>query len=71
MDDNPRWIVMHLVVGFLLAVIFQPAHVLEHHAFYNASEDSALELDNTRLEHQLLSSRILAQITSLHIYAVV
>ena len=50
------WIVMHLVAGFLLAIIFQPAHVLEHHAFHNACEDSALELDNTRLEHQLLSS---------------
>ena len=50
------WIVMHLVAGFLLAIIFQPAHVLEHHAFHNANEDCNLELDNTRLEHQLLSS---------------
>lgn len=50
------WVVMHLVAGFLLAIIFQPAHVLEHHAFHNVEKDAALELDNSRLEHQLLSS---------------
>ena len=50
------WIVMHLVAGFLLAIIFQPAHILEHITFHNSSTKDALELDNTRLEHQLLSS---------------
>ena len=50
------WVVMHLVAGFLLAIIFQPAHVLEHHAFHNVEKNTALELDNSRLEHQLLSS---------------
>ena len=27
------WVVMQLVAGFLLAVIFQPAHVMEHHDY--------------------------------------
>jgi linoleoyl-CoA desaturase len=49
------WVVMHQVAGFLMAIIFQPAHVLEHNIFPTV-EDNSLELDSTRLEHQLLSS---------------
>jgi linoleoyl-CoA desaturase len=42
---------MHAVAGFLLAIIFQPAHVLEHSSFPQVS-DKGLKLDATRFEHQ-------------------
>lgn len=49
------WVVMHLVAGFTLAVIFQPAHVLEHSTFEKATREG-LKIDASRLEHQLMTS---------------
>jgi len=49
------WAVMHAVAGFLMAIIFQPAHVMEHNLFPQVSEE-VLKLDSTRLEHQLESA---------------
>ena len=48
------WLVMHFVGGFLMAIIFQPAHVLEHHVFHDVIENTTLETD--RLLHQLQTS---------------
>ena len=48
------WLVMHFVGGFLMAIIFQPAHVLEHHVFHDGIENTTLETD--RLLHQLQTS---------------
>ena len=45
------WMLMHAVAGFLLAIIFQPAHVLEHSSFPQVG-DKGLKLDATRFEHQ-------------------
>ncbi|MFB1020461.1 MAG: acyl-CoA desaturase, partial [Flavobacteriales bacterium] len=45
------WLVMHVVGGFLMAIIFQPAHVLEHHVFHDGEESKTLGTD--RLLHQL------------------
>ncbi len=49
------WLVMHAVAGFLMAIIFQPAHIMEHNSFHKAGDDG-LKLDTTRLEHQFLAS---------------
>ena len=49
------WLVMHAVAGFLMAIIFQPAHVMEHNVFPQVGEEG-LQLDSTRLEHQLQAS---------------
>ena len=46
---------MHAVAGFLMAIIFQPAHVMEKNLFHQV-EDGGLKLDSTRLEHQLEST---------------
>lgn len=48
------WVVMHAVAGFLMAIIFQPAHVLEHHLFHDGVEEPSL--DTERLQHQLQTS---------------
>ena len=48
------WLVMHFVGGFLMAIIFQPAHVLEHHVFHDGVESTSLGTD--RLLHQLQTS---------------
>jgi len=45
------WVVMQLVAGFLLAVIFQPAHVMEHHDYTPAVKGAKLDVDP--LTHQL------------------
>lgn len=50
------WMVMHAVAGFLMAIIFQPAHVMEHNSFPQIEGEGGLQLDSTRLEHQLQSS---------------
>ena len=48
------WLVMHIVGGFLMAIIFQPAHVLEHHVFHDGENNKTLSTD--RLQHQLETS---------------
>jgi linoleoyl-CoA desaturase len=48
------WVVMHAVAGFLMAIIFQPAHVLEHHIFHDGIKAPSLETE--RLQHQLQTS---------------
>ena len=45
------WCVMQMVAGFLLAVIFQPAHVLEDHDYTPAVKGAKLDVDP--LTHQL------------------
>jgi len=45
---------MHIVGGFLMAIIFQPAHVLEHHVFHDGENNKTLSTD--RLQHQLETS---------------
>ena len=45
------WCVMQMVAGFLLAVIFQPAHVLEDHDYTPAVKGAQLNVDS--LTHQL------------------
>jgi linoleoyl-CoA desaturase len=45
------WVVMHLVAGFGLAAIFQPAHVLEDHNFVQAEKGAIMKHDV--LTHQL------------------
>lgn len=45
------WVVMQLVAGFILAVIFQPAHVMEDHDYVPAEKGAVLNVDP--LTHQL------------------
>ena len=45
------WVVMQLVAGFILAVIFQPAHVMEDHDYQPAEKGAQLDVDV--LTHQL------------------
>ena len=45
---------MHAVAGFLMAIIFQPAHVLEHHIFHDGVKTPSL--DTERLQHQMQTS---------------
>jgi linoleoyl-CoA desaturase len=45
------WVVMHAVSGLCLAAIFQPAHVLEDHAFAEAEQGGLLPAD--AFTHQL------------------
>ena len=45
------WVVMQLVAGFILAIIFQPAHVMEDHDYMPAEKGTVLEVDP--LTHQL------------------
>ncbi len=45
------FIVLHYVAGFILAIIFQPAHVMEETEFPLPNEDGSLE--NHWAEHQL------------------
>ena len=49
------WVVMHLIAGLTLAIIFQPAHVLEHNTFEKATE-KGIQIDASRLEHQLMTT---------------
>lgn len=48
------WLVMHGVAGLLLSAIFQPAHVMEHHAFEPAVAGTTLP--NDPLIHQLTTT---------------
>ena len=45
------WVLMQLIAGFLLAVIFQPAHVMEDHDYKPAEKGAVLDVDP--LTHQL------------------
>ena len=45
------WVLMQLVAGFILAVIFQPAHVMEDHDYQPA--EKGVQLDVDVLTHQL------------------
>ncbi|MGL1889643.1 MAG: acyl-CoA desaturase [Reichenbachiella sp.] len=55
--DFPAWqiiigfLTMHYICGFLLAMIFQSAHVLEETEFFNADENGSI--DNCWAIHQL------------------
>ena len=48
------WVVMHAVAGLLMAIIFQPAHVLDHHVFHDGTTDKTINTE--RLQHQLQTS---------------
>lgn len=45
------FVVMHYVAGFILAVVFQPAHVVEGTSYFQADKDGNLE--NSWAVHQL------------------
>ena len=45
------WVLMQLIAGFLLAIVFQPAHVMEDHDYQMAEKGSQLDIDP--LTHQL------------------
>ncbi len=48
------YVIMHLIAGFLLAIIFQPAHVMETSEFLKAPEDGTV---NQSIEaHQLYTT---------------
>lgn len=51
--------VMHYIAGFILAVVFQPAHVLEENEFPMPSESGVVESNWT--VHQLLTTSNFAQ----------
>jgi linoleoyl-CoA desaturase len=44
------FVFMHLIAGLLLAMIFQPAHVIESHEFHHATD---AEINQTYESHQL------------------
>jgi linoleoyl-CoA desaturase len=56
--DIPWWqtvlgfLMMHYICGLLLALIFQPAHVVEHNAFFEAPEEGEI-IENNWAIHQL------------------
>ena len=52
-------IAMHVVAGFSLAVIFQPAHVVETSDYSSPDEDRKME--NNWAEHQILNTADFAQ----------
>ena len=45
------WVLMQLVAGFILAIIFQPAHVMEEHDYQPAQKGETLDIDSWT--HQL------------------
>ena len=45
------WCLMQLIAGFLLAIVFQPAHVMEEHDYQMAEKGAQLDVDP--LTHQL------------------
>jgi linoleoyl-CoA desaturase len=48
------WFTMHFVCGLFLALVFQPAHVLESSEFYDPKENP--EIDHSMMTHQLLTT---------------
>jgi linoleoyl-CoA desaturase len=45
------WLLMHYIAGFILAVVFQPAHVIEGTEYFMPDENG--DLENTWAIHQL------------------
>jgi len=52
------WVVMHAVAGFLMAIIFQPAHVLEHHLFHDGVEEPSLDTERLNINYKLLQTLV-------------
>lgn len=52
-------LLMHYVAGFILAIIFQPAHVIEGTEYFQPDETGSIE--NTWAIHQLLTTTNFAQ----------
>jgi len=58
--DQPGWVIasgfflMHFVAGFILSIVFQPAHVINETVF--PQSDDAGNIENTWAEHQLYTT---------------